>query len=195
MVIAALAAGVCFFSWLYHRDMLALRGWAIGLAMGAVGSLLISARTPASAIALAVAGKTLPVAGYVAVWASVRQFNRGLFDRRLAAGIILLFGLSFAAACLAGADMRERALMVSPVIALICFSSTREVLKVRPPESLASRVPTAIAFAVIGLALTIRTAVTLVSDAPMADAPFYDATQGSTSFAHAIGIVGANSAF
>src|SRR5215472_3508959 len=91
IVVAILAAGVCFFSWLHHRDMPGLRGWAAGLTLGAAGSLLASLRPPASAIELAITGNTLIVCGYATVWASVRQFNHRALEIRLIAAASVLF--------------------------------------------------------------------------------------------------------
>ena len=59
IVVALLTAGVSFFSWLHNRDMPGLRGWAIGLSLGAAATVALSLRIPASPIILAIAGNAL----------------------------------------------------------------------------------------------------------------------------------------
>src|SRR5262249_61039483 len=93
IVVAFVTAGVSFFSWFYHRDMPGLRDWAIGLTLGAIGSLISSLRTPTSPIAWAIAGNTLIVAGYAPVWLGVRGFNAGAFEVRRGISPLSLFAL------------------------------------------------------------------------------------------------------
>src|SRR5262245_8134240 len=98
IVVAFVTAGVSFFSWLYHRDIPGLRGWAVGLTLGAVGSLINSLRPPDSPAALVILGNTLIVAGYATVWLSVRRFNDGPFELGRVLLATALFAVPFSAA-------------------------------------------------------------------------------------------------
>src|SRR5262245_27484511 len=189
IVVAFVTVGVSFFSWFYHRDMPGLRGWAIGLTLGAIGSLVSSLPTPAWAIALAIAGNTLIVAGYATVWLSVRRFNEGPFELGRVILAIALFAVPFTVAALLGADMRTRVLMVSAAIAILSLLAAWEVFHSRPREPLASRIPTATAFAVIALAMVARAGFSLFGEQPHADIAFYDPTQGPALFINTVCLV------
>lgn len=112
-VIAFVMAGICFFSWMHHRDILGLRGWATALSLGALGSLELSLRTQSSPIPLVIMTNSLIVAGYATVWMSVRRFNSG--ERALNHAIVptLLFVVLFTAALLGGADVNVRVALCS----------------------------------------------------------------------------------
>jgi len=152
IVVALVTAGVSFFSWFYHRDMPGLRGWAIGLSLGAAGTVILSLPTPASPIILAIAGNTLIVAGYATVWMSVRRFNDGALDLRYVTLPVGLFVVFFTIASLAGADIRDRIAMVSTAIGTLSLLAGREVFNARKQEPLGSRLPTSLAFAFIAIA-------------------------------------------
>jgi diguanylate cyclase (GGDEF)-like protein len=191
IVVATVAASVCFFSWSRHRDSAGLLGWGAGLALGAAGSLLVSLRPPGSAIGLAIAGNTMIVCGYATVWAGVRQFNHRPFEIHLVAAALVLFGASFTLVTLGGAHVASRVLMVSLAIAALSFLVAWEVDRNRAREPIAGRLPTTIAFAVIGLAMLIRAGFALLSGPAPADTPYYDATQGSMLFVNTICVVAA----
>jgi hypothetical protein len=140
IIVALVTAGVSFFSWFYHRDMSGLRGWAIGLSLGAAGMVMLSLRTPTSPIILIIAGNTLIVAGYATVWMSVRQFNDGSSDLRYITFPLGLFVVVFTIAALAGADMRSRIAMVSITIGTLSLLAGREVFAARKQEPLGSRI-------------------------------------------------------
>lgn len=189
IVVAFVTAGVSFFSWFYHRDMPGLRDWAIGLTLGAIGSLISSLRTPTSPIAWAIAGNTLIVAGYATVWLSVRRFNDGAFEFGRVILAIALFAVPFTVATLLGADVRTRVVLVSSAIAILSLLAAWEVFRSRAREPLASRIPTATAFAVIALAMVTRAGFSLFGEQPQADTAFYDPTQGSALFINTVCLV------
>ena len=189
IVVALVTAGVSFFSWLNHRDMPGLRGWAIGLSLGAAGTVALSLQTPASPIILAIAGNTLIVAGYATVWMSVRRFNDGGLDLRCVTIPVGLFVVIFSIASLAGADMRGRIAMVSTAIGALSLLAGREVFTARKKEPLGSRLPTSLAFAFIAIAMLVRAFFALLGEVPSTDPAHYDPTQGSTLFVNTVCLV------
>ncbi len=166
IVVALVTASVSFFSWFYHRDMPGLRGWAIGLSLGAAGTVLLSLRTPTSPIILIIAGNALIVAGYATVWMSVRRFNDGSLDLRYITLPVGLFVVIFTIASLAGADVRGRVAMVSTAIGALSLLAGREVFNARKQEPLGSRLPTSLAFAFIAVAMIVRAIFSLLGDVP-----------------------------
>lgn len=189
-VIAFVMAGICFFSWIHHRDILGLRGWATALSLGALGSLELSLRTHSSPIPLVIMANSLIVAGYATVWMSVRRFNSG--ERALYHVIIptILFVVFFSAALLGGADVNVRVALCSLAIAILSSLASWEVFRARIAEPLSSRIPTAIALLLIAFAMIVRMVFSMLTDPPqVATTPFYDPTQGITLFANTICVV------
>jgi diguanylate cyclase (GGDEF)-like protein len=119
----------------------------------------------------------------------VRQLNHRAFELRLVAATLVLFGLPFAILTLAGVDVRGRVLMVSLAIALLSLLAAWEVFRPWANEPIAGRIPTAMAFAVIGLAMLIRAGFALFGEPAPADTPYYDATQGSMLFVNTVCLV------
>ena len=189
IVVASVMASVSFFSWLYHRDMPSLLGWAIGLALGAAGSLLITLRTPTSPIVILIIGNTLIVAGYATVWMSVRRFNDSSVRVRSAVISLGLFAVPFAIACLAGAATRSRVVMVSAAIGIFSSLAAWEVFRARKQEPLGSRIPTALGFIIIAIAMTVRLSFSLFGETSTTDSVFYDPTQGLTLFINTVCLV------
>jgi hypothetical protein len=189
IVVVSVTAAVSFFSWFRHRDILGLRGWAIGLSLGAVGLLMLAMRTPTSPAILIAFGNTLIVAGYATVWMSMRQFNDGGLDIRCIVLPVGLFGLIFGAALLAGADVRMRVVLVS--IAIGCLSSLAawEVSHGGKREPLRSRLLTASGFLLIAIAMSVRIGFSLFAVPPTTGAEFYDPTQGSALFINTLCLV------
>jgi diguanylate cyclase (GGDEF)-like protein len=189
IVVAFVTAGVSFFSWFHHRDMPGLRGWAIGLSLGAVGSVMLSLRTPETPVILPIVANTLIVAGYATVWMSVRRFNDGSLHLRYIALPVALFAVPFAIASLAGADLRSRIVMVSAAIGALSLLAGWEVIRARKQEPLGSRLPTASAFFLIAVAMIIRGGFALFREPPATESAFYEPTQGSTLFINTVCLV------
>jgi diguanylate cyclase (GGDEF)-like protein len=189
ITVALTTAGVSFFCWFYQRDMPGLRGWAIGLSLGAVGSLVLGFQSPVSSIIVVIVGNTLIVAGYATVWMSVRRFNDGSLELRCITYPVGLFAVPFAIAALAGADVRSRIVMVSIAIGALCFLAGWEVFRARKREPLGSRLPTALAFVLITLAMIVRATFSLLSEPTPPESVFYDPTQGSTLFINTVCLV------
>jgi diguanylate cyclase (GGDEF)-like protein len=189
-VIAFSMAGLCFFSWLHSRDILGLRGWAISLLLGAMGSLELSLRTNSSPLYMVVMANSLIVAGYSTVWMSVRRFNSGERGIKFAVVPTTVFVVIFTGALLAGIDVNKRVALCSFVIAILSTLAAWEVLRARVTEPLSSRLPTALALLLMAFSMLVRLVFSLLSDAPEGDTtPFYDPTQGITLFINTICVV------
>jgi diguanylate cyclase (GGDEF)-like protein len=189
-VIGLVMAGIYFFSWFHHRDILGIRGWATALALGAVGSLELSLRTNSSPIPLVIMANSLIVAGYATVWMSVRRFNTG--ERAINFAVIptAAFVVFYTIALLGGADVNVRVALCSLVIAILSAFSGWEVFRARISEPLSSRIPTAIALFLMALAMIVRMVFSALSDAPEGPTtPFYDPTQGITLLFNTICVV------
>ena len=189
-VVAFVMAGIYFFSWFHHRDILGVRGWATALSLGALGSLELSLRTNSSPILLVIMANSLVVAGYATVWMSVRRFNTG--ERALNYAVIptSLFVVVFTAALLIGTDVNVRVALCSLTIAIISLLASWEVYRARLGEPLNSRIPTACALLLITVAMCVRMVFSFLSDPPVGETtPFYDPTQGITLLVNTICVV------
>jgi diguanylate cyclase (GGDEF)-like protein len=189
-VVAFVMAGIYFFSWFHHRDILGVRGWATALSLGALGSLELSLRTNSSPILLVITANSLVVAGYATVWMSVRRFNSG--ERALNYAVIptALFVVVFTAALLIGTDVNVRVALCSLTIAILSLLASWEVYRARLGEPLNSRIPTACALLLITVAMCVRMVFSFLSDPPVGETtPFYDPTQGITLLVNTICVV------
>lgn len=189
-VVAFVMAGIYFFSWFHHRDILGVRGWATALSLGALGSLELSLRTNSSPILLVIMANSLVVAGYATVWMSVRRFNSG--ERALNYAVIptSLFVVVFTAALLIGTDVNVRVALCSLTIAILSLLASWEVYRARLGEPLNSRIPTACALLLITVAMCVRMVFSFLSDPPVGETtPFYDPTQGITLLVNTICVV------
>ena len=188
IAVVSVMASVSFFSWLYHRDIPSLLGWAIGLVLGVVGSLVISFHTSASPVVILVIGNTLIIAGYATVWMSIRRFNDGSLKLSYIIVPVSLFAVPFAIACLAGFDMRIGVVMVSAAIGALSLLAAWEVFSARKLDPLTSRLPTAFAFTLIAIAMIVQLGFSL----PLAaNGTFHDPAQGLTLLINTVCLVAA----
>ncbi len=189
-VVAFVMAGIYFFSWSHHRDVRGVRGWAVALVLGAVGSLELSLRTNSSPLPLVIMANSLVVAAYATVWMSVRRFNTG--ERALDRAVIptLLFFVTFTIALVSGTDVNVRVALCSLAIAILSLLAGWEVIRPRIREPLISRIPTALALLMTSLAMVVRIVFSLLEDPPQdPTTPFYDPTQGITLLINTICVV------
>ncbi|TAJ87240.1 MAG: GGDEF domain-containing protein [Reyranella sp.] len=189
-VVAFVMAGIYFFSWSHHRDVPGVRGWAIALALGALGSLELSLRTSSSPLPLVIMANSLVVAAYATVWMSVRRFNTG--ERILNYAVIptVLFFVIFTIALVSGTDLNVRVALCSLAIAILSLLAGWEVLRARISEPLISRIPTALALFVMCIAMVVRIVFSLLEEPPQEPTtPFYDPTQGITLLINTICVV------
>ena len=189
-VVAFVMAGIFFFSWSHHRDVPGVRGWAVALALGALGSLELSLRTSSSPLPLVIMANSLVVAAYATVWMSVRRFNTG--ERVLNYAVIptVLFCVIFTIALVNGTDVNVRVALCSLAIAILSLLAGWEVLRARISEPLISRIPTALALFIMCIAMVVRIVFSLLEEPPQEPAtPFYDPTQGITLLINTICVV------
>jgi diguanylate cyclase (GGDEF)-like protein len=188
VAVTAVMACVALFSWFQHREIPSLRGWAIGLAVGSLGALMLCLRRPISPTVELIVGNVLIIAAYATIWASIRRFNDGGSPRRIVvtAG---LFAVIFTVAALAGADMHTRIAIASTEIAGLALAASWEVLKGSGRENLRARRPTAIAFSLIAIAMIARVGHALVMSSPDQEIVFYDPTDGLALFVTTVCLV------
>ena len=189
-VVALVMAGIYFFSWSHHRDVPGVRGWAIALALGALGSLELSLRTSTSPLPLVIMANSLVVAAYATVWMSVRRFNTG--ERILKYAVIptVLFFVIFTISLVSGTDLNVRVALCSLAIAILSLLAGWEVLRARISEPLISRIPTALALFIMCIAMVVRIVFSLLEEPPQEPTtPFYDPTQGITLLINTICVV------
>jgi hypothetical protein len=86
ILVTFVGAGVSLLTWYYHREAPGLRGWAIALLLGGLGTLVFSQRTPSTQYAFILMADVLFVAGFASMWMSMRRFN----DRRIGPGRMTL---------------------------------------------------------------------------------------------------------
>jgi diguanylate cyclase (GGDEF)-like protein len=188
VAVTAVMACVALFSWFQHREIPGLRGWAIGLAIGSLGALMLCLRRPMSPTVELIAGNVLIIAAYATIWGSIRRFNDSGSPRWIVvtAG---LFAVIFTVAALAGADMHARIVIASTEIAILTLAASREVLKGSGRENLRARRPTAVAFAIIAIAAIARVGHALVMASPEQEIVFYDPTDGLALFVTTVCLV------
>ncbi len=151
VVTCFLAGGSFILSWHYHRHLPALRGWAVGLLLIGGGLLLLGFRGVVhEAISLLLAN-ILIVSGFTAIWVSVSRFNTGA----LAIGRVSLVAAAFAAlftgTWLAGIGAQTHPVIVAVFLGGLSLLSGWQVVIGGRTEPLRSRLPTAIAFMLMGL--------------------------------------------
>jgi diguanylate cyclase (GGDEF)-like protein len=188
-ILAFAMAGMAFFSWFHQRDAHGLRALATGLVLGAVGLVEMSLRTKTSPPELVIMANTLVIAGYATVWMALRRFNTGAPSFRFAIAPPALFLVAFTVLLLSGADVNHRVAFGSATIAILTLLCGSEVLRARRSDPLPSRAPTALAFFVMTISLTVRCIASLTSETPATTTPFYDPTQGVTLFANIVCVV------
>ena len=112
IVIAFVTSGVTYLVWSYQPRIRGLRGWSIGLTLCGFGWLLALMHASPAPAAMTIIANALVVAGYSTVWLSIRRFNDDSLDARRVMMSVLFFTALFTVAWLAGAEPRDRVIMV-----------------------------------------------------------------------------------
>ncbi|MBX9947170.1 MAG: hypothetical protein K2Y40_24060, partial [Reyranella sp.] len=111
------AAGVALLTWYHHRAEAGLLGWAAALLLVGVGVLLLGQRGPAASFALRLATDMAFVAGFAAMWMSMRRFNDCTASTVRAASVVAactaVFALLFTLAWQAGSSVRAPSILFS----------------------------------------------------------------------------------
>jgi diguanylate cyclase (GGDEF)-like protein len=190
IVIAFVTSGVTYLVWSYQPRIHGLRGWSIGLTLCGFGWLLVLMHASPVPAAMTIIANALVVAGYSTVWLSIRRFNDDSLDARRVVMSVLFFTALFTVAWLAGAELRDRVIMVSLLTGCLALLASLEIFKGARDEPLQGRFPTALAFAVLGSAMIIRAGLSLYHP-PLAHAVEYDdPTLGVALFITTICLIG-----
>ncbi len=162
-IVTVCSAGAAFLTWYLHREAPALRAWTAALLLTSLGALILRFRTSQADVALSVAADMVIVAGFAAMWLSLRYANRGFND---------LIGLSLACISVAlvflalfvvlrglGAGRQAASIPFSLTLGLLGLASAWEIWQGRHRDRLQSRLPAALAFVGLGVARVIRAGV------------------------------------
>jgi diguanylate cyclase (GGDEF)-like protein len=148
---------------------------------------VLSQRTPGTSIVLSVTGGVLVIGGISLLWAAARRFNGGTMKVSQTAAPVALFLLL--EAILQGLDATDRArIVVAPLIlAVLGALVAREVIKGAGSEGYGARMPTAVAFAGLTVAMVLRAIIVLFGDPPAAD-PLQDDLRAATQLLSTISL-------
>ena len=183
------AATTAFLAWRRHHHQAGLEEWAVALATIGVGTFLLALFGAVPPIGLGVLASSLVVAGFLVAWESARRFNGRTPQTRRVALQSVAFCVLFAAAWLAGADFRLRAVLSSLAIMGCAILTAREVLSGRRSEPLSGQISTAFFFAVVAIDMAIRVVnAGLTPSTVTAEAFVDDRLQGYTMFALTVSI-------
>jgi diguanylate cyclase (GGDEF)-like protein len=167
-----------------------LRGWSLGLSLCGLGWLVLNLRGSPPPIAMSLAANTLIVTGYSVVWLSARRFDDHGLDAWRVALCVLFFAALFAAVWFAGADVRDRIIMVSFLTGCLALLAGWEIYKGGREEPLRGRVPTTLAFVILGSTMLARAGLSLYDTRLTPPPEFDDPARGIALFATTICLVG-----
>jgi diguanylate cyclase (GGDEF)-like protein len=190
IVIAFVTSGVTYLVWSYQPRIHGLRGWSIGLTLCGFGWLIVLLHASPVPAAMTIIANSLVVAGYSTAWLSIRRFNDDSFNARRVVTAVLFFTALFTVAWLAGAELRDRCIMVSFLTGCLALLAGLEIVKGGRAEPLQGRFPTALAFAVLGSALVIRAGLSLYHPPPVQGTEYDDPTLGVALFITTICLIG-----
>jgi diguanylate cyclase (GGDEF)-like protein len=184
---AFVMSAISLYYWYQHPDVRGLRGWAMGLFVGGLGAIVLSQRTPATSIVFSVTGGVLVIGGISLLWAAVRRFNGGTMKVSQIAAAVGLFLLLEAILQGVDATSRARIAVVPLILAVLGGLVAREVIKGAGSEGYGARMPTAVAFAGLTMAMVLRAIIVLFGDPPAAD-PLQDDLRAVTQLLSTISL-------
>ncbi|HQS15437.1 hypothetical protein [Reyranella sp.] len=162
-IVTVCSAGAAFLTWYLHREAPALRAWTAALLLTSLGALALRFRTSQADVALSVAADMVIVAGFAAMWLSLRYANRGFNDLIGLSLACILVALVFLALFVVlralGAGRQAASIPFSLTLGLLGLASAREIWQGRHRDRLQSRLPAALAFVGLGVARVIRAGV------------------------------------
>jgi predicted signal transduction protein with EAL and GGDEF domain len=190
IVITFVTSGVTYLVWSYQPRIHGLRGWSIGLTLCGFGWLMVLLHASPVPAAMTIIANSLVVAGYSTAWLSIRRFNDDSFDARRVMTSVIFFTALFTVVWLAGAELRDRVIMVSLLTGCLVLLAGLEIFKGSRDEPLQGRFPTALAFAVLGAAMVVRAGLSLYHPSPAQGAEYDDPTLGVALFITTICLIG-----
>lgn len=162
-VVTFCSAGATFLTWYLHREAPALRAWMVVLMLTGLGALILNFRMSQADVALNVVANMVIVAGFAAMWLSLRYANRGFNDLTglvmACVSVSLVFLASFVVFRALGAGRQAASIPFSLTIGLLGLASAWEIWQGRHRDKLQSRLPAALAFVGLGVARVIRAGV------------------------------------
>jgi hypothetical protein len=162
-VVTFFCAGAAFLTWYLHREAPALRAWMVVLVFTGLGALILHFRTSQADVALSVLANMVIVAGFAAMWLSLRHANRGFNDLvglfMACISVSLVFLALFVVLRALGAGRQAASIPFSLTIGLLGLASAWEIWQGRHRDRLQSRLPAAFAFVGLGVARVVRAGV------------------------------------
>lgn len=159
-IVMTCGAGAALLTWYHHRDAPGLRAWATALLLSSLGVLVLRSPAAVPSSWIIPVANAMIVSGFAVIWLSLRQFNRGHADPArlliLTAGVVVAYLALYGVASLAGAGPLATAIPFSLFLGLLSLAAAHETWQGRLRDGLRSRLPTALAFAGLGLARVLR---------------------------------------
>jgi hypothetical protein len=161
-IVTLASAGAALLTWYHHRDAPGLRAWAAALLLTVLGALILRLRTSNADLAPVLAADMLIVAGFAAMWLSLRFANQGRTNVvrliAFAVGLGAAFLVLFVVLRALGAGREVASIPFSLLLGLLGLASAWEIWQGRHKDDLRSRLPAALAFVGLGIARVIRAA-------------------------------------
>jgi diguanylate cyclase (GGDEF)-like protein len=193
-----LSSATAWYFWhLYRdsRDSAVLLWWSFGTAVAGLAYLVFGFFSPAPPPAVAVTAATLFIAGCTMIWESLRRFNGRPAAQGRMVVIVLAFAVILSTALYSGVDLRERVTMFSLAMAAFAVLCAWEVMRGSKQEALLSRLPMALVFAALAVALLGRAGVAWLHPPWLATETFYDAMGDLVPLTNTVGLVCLNIGF
>lgn len=168
-IVMTCGAGAALLTWYHHRDAPGLRAWAAALLLSIVGVLILRSPAALPTSWITPVANAMIVSGFAVIWLSLRQSNRGHADPVrllvLTAGVVVAYLALYGIASLAGAGLLATAIPFSLFLGLLSIAAAHETWQGRARDGLRSRLPTALAFAGLGLARVVRAGMLILQAA------------------------------
>lgn len=161
-IVTVAGAAAVLLTWYHHRNAPGLRAWAAALMLTVLGALILRLRTSDADLAPVLAADMMIVAGFAAMWLSLRFSNQGRTDLvrliAIAIGISAAFLALFVILRAFGAGRQAASIPFSLLLGLLGLACAWEIRQGRHKDDLRSRLPAALAFVGLGIARVIRAA-------------------------------------
>lgn len=162
-IVTVCGAGAAFLTWYHHREAPWLRAWTAALLLTSLGALILRFRTSQADVALAVAADMVIVAGFAAMWLSLRFANQGRNNLVRLVAFSIAISVAFLAVFVVlraiGAGRQAASIPFSLFLGLLGLASAWEIWEGRRRDDLRSRLPAALAFVGLGAARVVRAGV------------------------------------
>jgi hypothetical protein len=161
-IVTLVSAGAALLTWYHHRSAPGLRAWAAALLLTVLGALILRLRTSHADLAPLLVANMVIVAGFAAMWLSLRFANEGRTDFFRMVAVAILIGAAFLASFVVlkavGAGRQAASIPFSLFLGLLGLACAWEIWQGRHHDDLRSRLPAALAFVGLGIARGVRAA-------------------------------------